>query len=1054
MGKPAFYIYAKPKAQISGAVTVQLINAFVFATQNLIVQFIYSLNPNFQPLNFFCGCTARFVLDLVRNPEDRFSHDTAHFMYCQNDRYLFSENNDTAVLPPGHEIKPSGYEDYLEQHSEKPWKLISEAPYQQGEIQYDPIKPPDKNVMNIMYDDPYEPSEKFDLSEADFAPSPTAGKKDFTGMNIYDISKGTDNDAQLNSDSVKLGLNKNLMNEYELSKPRPDALTSNFVKNNLQSDKYNLPVQAADLSPDDVYTSQMNGHATDSDLYLPKRDNNATKKEEPVIQPLTLSSFSSPSSDRTVSDTDKVPVQCNTPSTPYENVYVNPFDSQLKLKVSEIPELAPSLEVHGASSITSSHTDSYMDTNIDIQKQMLSQNQSLSNNNTYFNSFSSLPAGSGQPNPASQFYSLPPTLGLQTHMQGLNQNGFTETVDEKSKAVTEKPCEKVNNESNTIENIDYRVVVPEQSLELSVDAQQVPITLRQQMDQHSVQPITGTEQMVGTGQTHLLNEPELQDLKVCGFNDEVELNENELDDYLGEEEHDLTENSAPVETFAANSAPVQTFTANSAPVQTFTANSAPVQTFNQQDTVEPSSSEPSALDTRTHDDMKNATDLQHPIESRTISNETGVTSFMPVGLDSFGNQAIQPGDFKDKEQRIVSDNSAVVENNPPTSENEPNVMPVLDQGDQKDRDALKASGSIETPSLVNERTKSAQEIVIPSLDTENIVADSGAILDDSLMSSGTLVDSLDIDIRPMENQEQNNKPNSLAGLSVLNADAGSSVVVNEREGSILGQVVNGYQEPPSVNERLGIDTGGFTNVATENEGRQLMDTGDLQQTGKSDDVNSVSESSVREVEDTDNTALEEETVELRQTELQMPQNGATARPQSWGPSDSGQGQLLKQKRPTSLNLPPRPEFSPQEDGSEDESPEETGASGDNAPNDASYAGILYHSDFSSHVYTLHVLYVFTDRFFFLKNVNVFINFDNEFWILESNLPTVLHQSCFKMILPQIGPLKIDFLYNYTFYSWYSISVHHENRSVKCRRPGALNISVPIVKMLTFSCSVF
>ena len=834
------------------------------------------------------------------------------------------------MLPPGHEIKPSGYEDYLEQHSEKPWKLISEAPYQQGEIQYDPIKPPDKNVMNIMYDDPYEPSEKFDLSEADFAPSPTAGKKDFTGMNIYDISKGNDNDAQLNSDSVKLGLNKNLMNEYELSKPRPDALTSNFVKNNLQSDKYSLPVQAADLSPDDVYTSQMNGHATDSDLYLPKRDNNATKKEESVIQPLTLSSFSSPSSDRTVSDTDKVPVQCHTPSTPYENVYVNPFDSQLKLKVSEIPELAPSLKVHGASSVASSHSDSHIDTNIDIQKQMLSQNLSLSNNDPYFNSFSSLPAGSGPPNPASQFHSLPPTLGLQTHMQGLNQNGFTETVDEMSEAVTEKSCEKVSSESNTVQNKDHGVVIPEESLEHSVDAQQVPVTLRQQTDQYAVQPNTGREQIVDTGQTHLLNEPELQDLKVCGFTDDGELNENELDDYLGEEEH-LTENGAPV----------QTFTANSAPVQTFTANNAPVQTLNQQDIVEPSSSEPSALDTRTCDDLKNVTALQHPFESRNISNETGVISLIPVGLDSFGNQAIQPGDLKDKEQRIVSDNNAVVENHPTTLESKPNSMLAIDQVEQKDKEPFKASGSIETPRLVSESMKSAQEIVIPSIDTENIVADSGAMLDDdSLVSSGTLVDSLDIDIRPMDNQEQNNKPNSLVGLSVLNADAGFSVVVNEGEGCMLGQVVNGYQEPPSVNERLGIDTGGITNVATENEGRQLMDTGDLQQTGKSDDINSVSESCVREVEDTDNTTLEEETVELRQTELQMPQNGATARPQSWGPSDSGQGQLLKQKRPTSLNLPPRPEFSPQEDGSEDESPEETGASGDNAPNEASYAGIL------------------------------------------------------------------------------------------------------------------
>ena len=29
-------------------------------------------------LAFFCGCTARFVSDLVGNPDDRFSHVAAH----------------------------------------------------------------------------------------------------------------------------------------------------------------------------------------------------------------------------------------------------------------------------------------------------------------------------------------------------------------------------------------------------------------------------------------------------------------------------------------------------------------------------------------------------------------------------------------------------------------------------------------------------------------------------------------------------------------------------------------------------------------------------------------------------------------------------------------------------------------------------------------------------------------------------------------------------------------------------------------------------------------
>ena len=34
----------------------------------------------FKPVATFCGFTARFVLDLVGNPEDGFSHDEAHLV--------------------------------------------------------------------------------------------------------------------------------------------------------------------------------------------------------------------------------------------------------------------------------------------------------------------------------------------------------------------------------------------------------------------------------------------------------------------------------------------------------------------------------------------------------------------------------------------------------------------------------------------------------------------------------------------------------------------------------------------------------------------------------------------------------------------------------------------------------------------------------------------------------------------------------------------------------------------------------------------------------------
>ena len=70
MRKPEnrIFAYAKTKTQISFAVTPKLISTFVFATW--IVQFLYYLNPKFQASCLFCGCTARFVWDLVRNPEE------------------------------------------------------------------------------------------------------------------------------------------------------------------------------------------------------------------------------------------------------------------------------------------------------------------------------------------------------------------------------------------------------------------------------------------------------------------------------------------------------------------------------------------------------------------------------------------------------------------------------------------------------------------------------------------------------------------------------------------------------------------------------------------------------------------------------------------------------------------------------------------------------------------------------------------------------------------------------------------------------------------------
>ena len=75
MRKPAFCICEnKDTDQLCGNRT---------ADQCLCFRYIDSAIPLlpkslYKSLAFFCGCTARFVSDLVGNLEDRFSYDAAH----------------------------------------------------------------------------------------------------------------------------------------------------------------------------------------------------------------------------------------------------------------------------------------------------------------------------------------------------------------------------------------------------------------------------------------------------------------------------------------------------------------------------------------------------------------------------------------------------------------------------------------------------------------------------------------------------------------------------------------------------------------------------------------------------------------------------------------------------------------------------------------------------------------------------------------------------------------------------------------------------------------
>ena len=73
------FAYAKTKTQISFAVTAKLISVFVFTTR--IVHSLSFLNTKFQASRHFVRLRSLICVDLVGNPEDRFSDVAAQLRY-------------------------------------------------------------------------------------------------------------------------------------------------------------------------------------------------------------------------------------------------------------------------------------------------------------------------------------------------------------------------------------------------------------------------------------------------------------------------------------------------------------------------------------------------------------------------------------------------------------------------------------------------------------------------------------------------------------------------------------------------------------------------------------------------------------------------------------------------------------------------------------------------------------------------------------------------------------------------------------------------------------
>ena len=81
MRKPAFCICENKDADQFGG-NREADQRLCFRYINSTIPFL-SKSEIFKPLAIFCGCAARFVSDLVGNPEDRFSHNEAHIIVAK-----------------------------------------------------------------------------------------------------------------------------------------------------------------------------------------------------------------------------------------------------------------------------------------------------------------------------------------------------------------------------------------------------------------------------------------------------------------------------------------------------------------------------------------------------------------------------------------------------------------------------------------------------------------------------------------------------------------------------------------------------------------------------------------------------------------------------------------------------------------------------------------------------------------------------------------------------------------------------------------------------------
>ncbi|KAL4236306.1 Zinc finger FYVE domain-containing protein 9 [Mactra antiquata] len=775
---------------------------------------------------------------------------------------------------PGKELKPSGYQEYLEQTNQQTWNDLEQATdsYNLYGADYSSEFTPElnnKDVSSLRYDFPYEP-EKFDLSEADFAPSPSVNEGAYNGvLNYSPETKMADESTKDSSEKFVLKSNNDsqpLMNGNNFNgnihaegsdrnelhfdnqglppvkSVVPPAFNKSQTLEGLQGpfdQKIKVPVQA-DIPMDensDSLTLQINGHSMES------MDSELVDK--PVFQ-TQLSSIPSLSTINSSPEYDKYPVQCNTPQTPKDNPMVNPLAVQLSINGgtihSDLSKRTNGLEndsdaMQHIPKLQNLKKDLSVNTMLDIK----SQNEHNLQEQQLQKCTQSLPAkflNNSVSGPVTSTGSLP--LEFETNTENGEKNPNTYEANYPDNVLSEN-LSALQNEQIVVANTD-------------------DTNMSDQQSQINVLP----------------KETNVSDMVVGFGRNDVDVDDADMDNYLEGEVHpvDLAQNPKVEDVKTTNtdfSGTISAMNNNQVSINAMDVSENPfVQNIHHE----------------TNDKEKVPNVQQNENFTNGDSSDLMKASNLPTNVDQVEDSTLEvlkilPGDPSQLKAKSAA---------PDLSEN---LSPVANMSLD--------SGCASMGDNYEETVSQTQ------LDSGECITDNGA--------------------RPKDYQNKVNRPSSLMGLSKVNLDSESPFVVKQMVSPIVehgSEVVAISQDTCMSKPQLIANSA--DSVMTES--RQLMENSNTVDQ-YADNVTDGNPESRGHLEN------ENDSVELRHPERFQPSEGAvTSRPHSWSPSDSGQQQVQKQKRPTSLNLPPPPTINPNDkQASNDLSPEgdvDTQARGDNA----------------------------------------------------------------------------------------------------------------------------